>query len=70
MSDQPDLIGLKMGEFQQKNEDAEKLCKKSRGSYLIITERNSRDTANKPSHPAPTKALPESRHSVCDHSQW
>ena len=48
MSDQPDLIGLKMGEFQQKNEDAEKLCKKSRGSYLIITERNSRDTANKP----------------------
>ncbi len=38
MSDQPDLIGLKMGEFQQKNEDAEKLCKKSRGSYLIITE--------------------------------
>ena len=30
MSDQPDLIGLKMGEFQQKNEDAEKFCKKSR----------------------------------------
>jgi hypothetical protein len=40
MSDQPDLIGLKMGEFQQKNEDAEKLCKKSRDSYLISTEKN------------------------------
>ena len=40
MSDQPDLIGLKMGEFQQKNEDAEKLCKKNRGSYLVSTEKN------------------------------
>ena len=40
MSNQPDLIGLKIGEFQQKNEDAEKLCKKSRDSYLISTEKN------------------------------
>ena len=45
MSDQPDLIGLQISDFQQKNEDAKKLCKKSRGSYLIITERNSHFTA-------------------------
>ncbi len=40
MSDQPDLIGLKMGEFQQKNEDAEKLCEKSRDHYLFSTQKN------------------------------
>ena len=40
MSSQTDLIGLRIGEFQQKNENAEKLCKKSRESYLISTERN------------------------------
>ena len=45
MYDQPDLIGLQISEFRQKNEDAKKLCKKSRGSYLIITERNSHFTA-------------------------
>ena len=40
MSNQPDLTGLRIGEFQQKNEDAEKLCKKSKDSYLISTEKN------------------------------
>ena len=40
MSNQTDLVGLRIGEFQQKNEDAEKLCKKSRDSYLISTEKN------------------------------
>jgi integrase/recombinase XerD len=46
MSDQPDLIGLKMGEFQQKNEDAEKLCRESRDHYLFSTQKNSHFTAN------------------------
>ena len=40
MSNQTDLIGLRIGEFQQKNEDAEKLCKKSRDSYFISAEKN------------------------------
>ncbi len=44
MSSPADLIGLKMGEFQQKNEDAEKLCKKSRYSYLISEPRYTADT--------------------------
>ena len=40
------MIGLKMGEFQQKNEDAEKLCRESRDHYLFSTQKNSHFTAN------------------------
>jgi len=40
MSDQLDLIGLKMSEFQQKNEDAERLCRESRKHYLFSTQKN------------------------------
>ena len=46
MSDQPDLIGLQISEFQQKNEDAKKLCRESRDHYLFSTQKNSHFTAN------------------------
>ena len=46
MSDQPDLIGLQISDFQQKNEDAKKLCRESRDHYLFSTQKNSHFTAN------------------------
>ena len=46
MSDQPDLIGLQISNFQQKNEDAKKLCRESRDHYLFSTQKNSHFTAN------------------------
>jgi len=46
MSDQPDLIGLQISDFQQKNEDAKRLCRESRDHYLFSTQKNSHFTAN------------------------
>jgi len=46
MSDQPDLIGLQISDFQQKNEDAKRLCRESRDHYLFSTQKNSHLTAN------------------------
>ena len=40
------MIGLKIGEFQQKNEDTKKLCRESRDHYLFSIQKNTHFTAN------------------------
>ena len=66
MSNQPDLIGLRIGEFQQKNEDAEKLCKKSRDSCLISTEQNR--TTQPTQRPNIYKGYMSEKELACDRS--
>ena len=67
MSNQTDLVGLRIGEFQQKNEDAEKLCKKSRDSYLISTEK--KHAAQPIQQPNIYKGCMSEKECACDMSQ-